>query len=815
MIFSLLLNTPHAARRSAKDREPACARSGNPRRDSLRWRSMEVVSRSSLPSSSLVWQSAPGAWTLTFVVKATFQLQPGQATLDASQEPIGDEDSHWDDDPRRSLYAASDLEPVKQHVDVVLVGSAFAPQGQPVRSLLARLSLGEIDKTIEVHPDRVLTPEGACVEGSAFARMSLSYERAAGGLETANPIGVRADARDAYGRIKLPNLLPPGVAVVSSSAPLPPVGFGPVPPTWPLRWAKLGRHASSWAPGWLHAAPLPEDLERSFFNAAPADQQLAELPEDARLVLENLHPQIPRLVTQLPALQPRATLEGRGGHHALMLRCDTLWIDTDRGLATMTYRGQLALDRVDEPGRIVITLDEAPTASTPPAPRSRADRTTDSPPALRAHMDTSPQDPGETGDILPFKRRSTETFVRDEALRAGGGLPFTSSPPQREDRATPLPFVPAAKPWAPPTARIAPPAPAALPPPPPRASTPNLPADGSLWTSGANRFDPAPRPFDPAPRQSIGQMVAAAAQDAPVPPVSAAHAVSASPRRAGFTTPPKRDSGLDPRELLHLLWLKSEAAPRICRVPVWRAILDDMEQQRADEAHDAPALASDPAETEDTRDIFDILARGASQDVEQLEAELTAAVRPGGKFVPPLLLLAGELVFPFDERETLRAAIAVTTPLAGNDEVLKGVIREAREFVSGGDLCPPPIIEGYTARLREAFSRIRKSLSSDVLETQVERALLEGRHYQKRQVLGMTAIRALLFSSTTTTARPAPVYLPDDLARRLPMYTRFRTRMIAELYLQEDQYEQHPGALKVHAIGRVQQNPGEDRRIRT
>jgi hypothetical protein len=66
---------------------------------------MEVVSRSSLPSSSLVWQSAPGAWTLTFVVKATFQLQPGQATLDASQEPIGDEDSYWDDDPRRSLYA--------------------------------------------------------------------------------------------------------------------------------------------------------------------------------------------------------------------------------------------------------------------------------------------------------------------------------------------------------------------------------------------------------------------------------------------------------------------------------------------------------------------------------------------------------------------------------------------------------------------------------------------------------------------------------------------------------------------------------------
>lgn len=796
---------------------------------------MEVLSRSALPSSSLLWQSAPGAWTLTFVVKATFQLQPGQAALAASQEPIGEEDSHWDDDPGRSLYAASDLEPLKPRVDVVLVGSAFAPQGQPVRSLLARLQIGEIDKTIEVHLDRVFSPEGARIEGSPFARMSLSYERAAGGQETANPIGVRVDARDAYGRIKLPNLQPPGAASASPGAVVPPVGFGPIPPTWPQRWAKLGRHAASFGPSFLRAAALPDDLDRSFFNAAPADQQLAELPEDGRLVLWNLHPQIPRLVTQLPAIRPRATLEGRGGHHSLPIRGDSLWIDTDRGIATMTFRGQLALERAEEPGRIVITLEEVTAASMLVIPRPQ--RTTNAPPTPRAHLETSP---GETGEpaILPFQRVTTSPLLRDEGTRSGGGLPFTSSPQPREDRATPLPFapqpredrappppfvaqredratpspfIPAATPWVPPAGMITPPAP--VPPPPPsRTSSPGQPPDDSKWTTGMSRFDAAPRPFESPPRQSIGQMVTAAAQEAPAAVVGAASLASVSARAAGFTTTPRQGAGLDARELLHLLWFKPEAAPRICRVPVWRAILDDMEEQRADEAHAAPALAFDPAETEDTRDIFDILARGASQDVEQIEAELSAAVRPGGKFVPPLLLLAGELVFPFDERETLRASIAVATPLAGNDEGLKGVLREARDFLAGGDLCPPPIVEGYTARLREAFSRIRKSLSYDVLETQVERALVEGRHYQKRQVLGMTAIRALLHSSTTSGARPAPVYLPDDLARRLPMYTRFRTRMIAELYLQEDQYEQHPGALKVYAIGRVQPLPGEERR---
>lgn len=288
---------------------------------------------------------------------------------------------------------------------------------------------------------------------------------------------------------------------------------------------------------------------------------------------------------------------------------------------------------------------------------------------------------------------------------------------------------------------------------------------------------------------------------APSPP-AAAPTVITPPRREA-----DRGAALDARQLLHLLWYKPEVASRIFRAPIWRAILDDMEQARTDDADDAPSLADDPAETEDTRDIFDILARGASQDVDQLEAELAAAVRPSGKFVPPLLLLAGELVFPFDERETLKAGVAVASQVVGTDEVLKTAIREAREFLSTADLCPPPVIEGHAARLCEAFGRSRRSLAPDVFESQIERALLEWRHYQKRQVLGMTAIRALLLSANTSTARPAPVYLPEDLARKLPMYSRFRARMVAELYLQEDQYEHHPGTLKIHALGRVQASP--------
>jgi len=387
-----------------------------------------------------------------------------------------------------------------------------------------------------------------------------------------------------------------------------------------------------------------------------------------------------------------------------------------------------------------------------------------------------------------------------------GPPPVAPAPPPVAPAAS-SPAWPAVSPAPAPPAPV-PPAPVPPAPVPQKQSSEKAP-EGSVWASGVSRADVPTG-------QSIGQMVAAAATSAQAADANAGVLGASNSAAGGSGIKSERTSvpggvrpygRLDARELLHLLWFNPDATQRIFRVPVWRAILDDMERERADEAHDAPALARDPAETEDTRDIFDILARGASQDVDQLESELAAAVRPGGKFVPPLLLLAGELVFPFDERETLRAAVSVASPVAGADEVLKSAIREAREFLSTADLCPAPIVEGYTARLREAFGRGRRSLSPEAFEGHIERALLEGRHYQKRQVLGGTAIRALLLTSTGTGARPAPVYLPEELAKRLPMYSRFRSRMIAELYLQEDQHEQHPGALKVYAIGRVQVAP--------
>src|SRR5262245_43921206 len=129
---------------------------------------MDIISLCPLRAASLVWSSSPGLWTFTVVCKATYRLMPELSPLDEKQEPPNEEDSHWDDDPNRSLSSPSDLVPFKARADVLLVGHAFAPGKRAVRSLVARMIVGEVDKSIEVFCKRVWGQDGQLREGPGF-----------------------------------------------------------------------------------------------------------------------------------------------------------------------------------------------------------------------------------------------------------------------------------------------------------------------------------------------------------------------------------------------------------------------------------------------------------------------------------------------------------------------------------------------------------------------------------------------------------------------------------------------------------------------
>lgn len=680
---------------------------------------MNIVSACSLPVASLTWQPRPGAFAITVVCKATFSLHPGECVFADEQEPLHLDEIPWSDEPSRSPVVASDLAPLKPRAEVVLVGHAFAPERTPARSLVARLVVGELDKSIEIWCDRVVGDGGAIAEGAAFERMPLVYERAAGGPATWNPVGLPPDALDPRGRRILPNLLHPG-------SPMRPIGFGPIAPNWPLRRDKLGRRAAHGLPTGFAREPMPPDLDPAYFQAAPPDQQLAALRGDELIVLENLHRDIPRLITALPGVMPSALAEVRGAPQPLALRCDRLWIDTDRAICSLTFRAEMPLARPDEKGRIMIFLDR-------PAGKGAS----------------SPQ-----GLTLPFS--------------PGGGR-------------SPEPALPFA------------PAPIGAPP----------PAEGRA-SPGAARL-----PFG-APSTPVLQPFAAFPAAPPLLHVidRPARAEEATPPRLtaeapppALTEPPVRGEAIGNHETLDLLWFDPEAVPRIRRTASFRKILDDLADQPIDPELDDPETARNVADVENQRDLGEILLRGEPRGAEGPGEALRAGNRRG-RFVPQYSLFEGDLHFPFDEIGALRATVITVTPLIAGDESLKAAVLAANEFLRiPGLFSAPAVAEGLTGRIKDTFRQGKRMVPVSYLEAQVERALLEQRLYQRRSLFGGPHVRALLSSATAPV--PVAVYLGEAAAARLPLFQRFRARLIGAAHPAVDQFEPAPTSIRAAALARI------------
>jgi hypothetical protein len=825
---------------------------------------MDVISLSPLATASVNWIDRYGRPVLTVVCRATFELLPGESRLAQEQAPPSEHDNHWDDEPSRSLYEPTDLAPLKVRPEVMLVGSAFAPRGERVRSLRTRLVVGELDKSIDVHGERAWGQDGAPREGQGFAKMALRWERAAGGPGTANPVGVSPDVTDAYGQIVLPNLQAPGLELAGPATFIAPVGYGPIAAGWPERRERLGANGAAILDGAWAKQPLAEDVDVRFFNAAPRDQQVEALRENERIVLENLHPEHARLVTTLPGIRPRAFVEIVGAApRELAMVGDTLWINTDSALCTLTWRArvplegaggrvfvametpgqQLSWEDVDrqrrrarggvdlrgtmaiEPGSAGVSapeargrLDSLPFAKSDGAPVSLP-----SPPAPPA-----PRVGGATMDVHSLQQAlqgldAAPSWLHAQPGRAPAAAP--SAPIVTPSRAAPPPPA-AATPRPPPpplpaAARPvqAPPEPARPPMMPPAVAAPRPQAPSPPAPAVAPAPVPGPAPRIAAPAAPPASLRARSVSDASPRPIASGSALDASNAAAQIDDRPaprppmasRPETPVDsprpaPTEYVDLIWFDPAGLERARAMPQLRSLF-------AVEKKGAEAWLDDVTTSPLTREqrahaaALRALARGRSLDDLGLVHALTDAITSEGAFATPAGIVAGELHFRFDELERLKAMVVALTPLTPADKKLKDLCDAA------GDLLRSPwivsgsgVADSMTARLREAFTQQSRSLPAGYLERTVERPLLEQRHYQKRLVFGGEMIHALIIASGG--AAPVPTYLPESVSRQLPLFPSFKACVLAFVTAAQDHNEAHPAALHVIALGRTLPVPG-------
>lgn len=406
---------------------------------------MNVVCYGAWRAASLLWQPSPGAWALTVACHAAFELAPNESPILAKPVPL---DPGKGDDEQAFVEPWGPSAPFKRHPEVIVVGHAYAPPGRKVTSLVARLGVGDLEKLLHVHGDTYFTPEGALAAPIPFDRMPLRWDRAAGAPDEGNPVGVamgKEAVADAQGRVLLPNLRPMGTSIRRRDEVVAPVGFGPIRPTWPSRIERLHRYAASWDPQRWAEQPLPVDFDIAYFNVAPPDQALDTITGNERIVLEHLHPRFPRLVTHLAAVTPCVVASLAGVEQNVPVVCDTLVIDSDRGLAFLVWRGQVPLSHPQQEG--VVFVSAAPIgasvagtvvgayvpASAPlPFQRAGARAASAARPSQRGGARVDETLTGVLGPAstpLPFQRASAsvETLM-GESLPTKPVLPFRRAP---------------------------------------------------------------------------------------------------------------------------------------------------------------------------------------------------------------------------------------------------------------------------------------------------------------------------------------------------------------------------------------------------
>jgi hypothetical protein len=297
-----------------------------------------------------------GRELLVVVVRGTFLIPKHgeEPTLSAEQVPLVFADTFTGKPGFSAPVCESDFAPYKPRCDVLLLGSAYAPQGKPATRVSVGLKAGSLTKSFAVVGDRGWE---AGITGispgrpTPFLTMPVSYDRAFGGLDNfhtdlnkhsayrPNPVGVGYHERlgsDLVDGTPMPNTEELNHSVTTPNGRHAPMAFGPMGRGWEPRYKLAGTYDQNWIDNIFPF--LPTDFDEAYFQAAPADQQMSYLKGGEEVMLANLTPE-GRTYFRLPTVDmPVVFFPKKGGKEETRAVIDTLIIEPDLGRFTLTWR---------------------------------------------------------------------------------------------------------------------------------------------------------------------------------------------------------------------------------------------------------------------------------------------------------------------------------------------------------------------------------------------------------------------------------------------------------------------------------------------
>jgi len=314
---------------------------------------LQLQNSTPFSAATTVFANEQGIDTLFVLVKARFTMGP-QLTLHAEQAEPQAEDVYFGEAGHSSLKLPSDFHPGKPASDILMVGSAYSPEGRAVSAMNVGFCVGPISKTLRVTGDRVWL-NGQASQVAAFESMPMIYERAYGGvhdtgervyMEERNPVGVgfcgKNKPRDMEG-LALPNIEYPDQLMQRCGDTSSPAGFTAVAPSWLPRKQYAGTYDQNWQQ--TRAPFLPMDYDSRFCNLAPSDQIFAGyLKGGEPVMVKGMHPS-GEIACKVPSVNLSCKVDRGGEIVELPLNIETLILEPNELAMSLVWKASYPCDK--------------------------------------------------------------------------------------------------------------------------------------------------------------------------------------------------------------------------------------------------------------------------------------------------------------------------------------------------------------------------------------------------------------------------------------------------------------------------------------
>jgi hypothetical protein len=323
---------------------------------------MELINATRMLAGYNMGLEPSGRELLVVVIKGTFRFpQPGEPhthiALHEKQLPLVMADTFTGEPGLSAPVYEVDFAPRKPQCDILLLGNAHAPNGQPASRVDVSLRVGPWQKRFTAVGPRQWACSALTLRASApqpFVTQALSYDVAFGGTDLhhedpaehaafmANPAGVgfhkhlRKEWVDGQ---PLPLTEESGHPITDTDGHYRPMSFGPLGRGWAPRAALAGTYDDAWLD--KHFPFLPPDFDERYYQAAPPDQQvpLATFTSGpVEVCLSNLTPQGDTRFTIPHLVAPVHIFPKQGEREDYTAQLDTIVIEPELQRYTLTWR---------------------------------------------------------------------------------------------------------------------------------------------------------------------------------------------------------------------------------------------------------------------------------------------------------------------------------------------------------------------------------------------------------------------------------------------------------------------------------------------